>query len=769
MKQSVPEHTHTRMIRNSRALILSSTVTSAFGLVFWLVAARWFGARELGIGLAFVTAMTLIAGMSTLGLRNGLVRFLPETGDQSRRLIVRSYALCATVGAALALVFAAGQRLWAPALVSLRTDPAHLTLFVVATAGWTVFVLQDSVLTGLHHATWIPAENALYAIAKLGLVMALPFAGEWGIMLAWSVPALVLLVPVNLLIVRRLLPALDTHSAGTIRTGSLVRFAAGDHTADLIRIAGSEVVVLVVLAKVGPELAASYFIAATIPASIGLITANVASAFVAEAAAQPANARALLRRGARQAVVLVVPVVVAATIAAPWILSVFGGNYRTEATSVFRLMLLSTIPQIVASLAVGFARSQRRVGLVVLIFAVNAIAPLVGAFVGLARWGLVAVGVATLVGQCIVVAAVATVLVRHGEAAPLLNRVARAASRVRGEARHRRRVHAVAGVLDEIELTRELGGRLGARRVLRTDNDTAVAMIDDGTEGRVIRVALSDAAANGIARHVDALTAMHEVGAKRGIDTERLPSVLQTGTCLGHHFAVETAKAGIRPDVATIATVSRAVAAFQWCHQFERQVRPLDSVRLEKLIDDPIRILTADHRLVVDDLATFHDLQVHLHSNLRGLEVITSRTQGDAWLGNLLVDPLDSSVIGILDWEDSVPDGLPDVDLVHLWTSVRSGYAIAEAYNVVTIQELVGSQFCRMPNPTLPAGPLVMLAWLLHTSSGLRRATEYGLSTRWFDQNIQQALTHWKRAIATARYVMHPIPADRLRQLAQRV
>lgn len=767
MKPSTLDLSDARMVRNSRALIVSSAVTSTFGLLFWIVAARWFGARELGIGGAFVTAMTLIAGVSTLGLRNGLVRFLPETGGQSRRLIVRSYALCAAVGSVLAMVFAAGQSLWAPSLHSLRTDPAHLTLFVVATAGWTVFVLQDSVLTGLHHATWIPLENALYAIAKLGLVMALPFAGEWGIVLAWSVPALVLLVPVNLLIVRRLLPGCET-GAGTIRARSLVRFAAGDHTADLIRIAGSEVVVLVVLAKVGPELAASFFIAATIPASITLITANIASAFVAEAAAQPANARALLRRGARQAVLLVVPAVLAAVIAAPWILSVFGGNYRTEATGVFRLMLLSTIPQIVASLAVGFARFERRVGLVVAIFAVNAIAPLVGAFVGLTRWGLMAVGVATLVGQCMVVTAVATVLVRRGEAAPLLNRAARAASRVRGAARHRRRVHAVAGVLDEIELTGELGGGHRARRVLRTDNDTAVAMIDDGALSRVVRVALSDAAANGIARHVEALTAMHQVGAKRGIDTARLPSVLQTGTCLGHHFSVETAIAGVRPDVATIATVSRAVSAFQWCHQFERQVRHLDSARLERLIDGPIGILTADHRLVVEDLATFHDLRVHLHSNLRGLEVITSRTHGDAWLGNLLVDPVDSSVIGILDWEDSIPDGLPDIDLVHLWTSVRSGYAIPEAYNVATVQELVGSQFCRMPNPTLPAGPLVMLAWLQHTSNGLRRATEYGLSTRWFDQNIQQALTHWKLAIATAHHVMHPIPAERLRQLAQR-
>lgn len=738
------------MLRNSRALIASSALTSAFGLLFWIVAARWFGARDLGVAGAFITAMTLIAGVSTLGLRNGLVRFLPEAGAQSRRLIGRSYLLCATVGAALALVFVAGQALWAPALSELQTNPSHLLLFVVTTAGWTVFVLQDSVLTGLHHATWVPAENAVYAIVKLGLVMALPFVGEWGIVLAWSLPALALLLPVNYLIVSRLLPRPELQSAGTIRTRSLVRFAAGDHTADLIRMAGSEVVVLVILAKLGPEMGASYFIAATIPASIGLIAANTSSAFVAAAAAAPGQARTLLRRSARQSAVLVIPIVLVATIAAPWILSVFGGNYRTEATAVFRLMLLSTIPQIVASLSVGYARFQRRVSFVVAIFTVNAVAPLVGAFFGLSRWGLVAVGAATLIGQCVVVAAVAITLVRRGEADAVLARAASVASRVRGAARHRRRVRAVAGVLDELTLTRGSGDPLGTRRVLRTDNDTAVVMIEDRAGRRVVRLALSDAAANGIGRHVRALTQMHEYAATRNIDTDRLPFVLDSGMCLGHQFSIETAKPGVRPPLATIASVSRAVEAFQWCHQFQRQVSHLDAACLERLIDEPIAILTADDRVNRGDLATFRALSGHLHDSLLGLDVITSRTHGDAWLGNLLIDPVDSRVVGILDWEDSTHDGLPDVDLVHLWTSVRSGYAIAEAYNTSTIQELVGAQFCRMPNPTLPAGPVVMLAWLLHTSGGLRRATEYGLSTRWFDQNIQQALTHWRRAIASA-------------------
>ena len=75
-------HLREPMRRASYALILGTGITSALGLLFWALAARWLTPAEVGIGAALVSATTLLANFSTLGLRNGLVRFLPEAGPR---------------------------------------------------------------------------------------------------------------------------------------------------------------------------------------------------------------------------------------------------------------------------------------------------------------------------------------------------------------------------------------------------------------------------------------------------------------------------------------------------------------------------------------------------------------------------------------------------------------------------------------------------------------------------------------------------------------
>jgi hypothetical protein len=98
------------------------------------------------------------------------------------------------------------------------SDPLYVSLpfacwFVVSTAAWSVFSLQDSALTGLRASVWIPLENAAYGVVKLGLLVVVAQTSlSDGAFTSWTLPVLALLVPVNLLLFRRLVPR---HTAST--------------------------------------------------------------------------------------------------------------------------------------------------------------------------------------------------------------------------------------------------------------------------------------------------------------------------------------------------------------------------------------------------------------------------------------------------------------------------------------------------------------------------------------------------------------------------
>ena len=88
MSAAVATHLRDPMRRSAYALIVATGLTSGLGLVFWALAARWLPTATVGIGAALVSVMALLANLSTLGLRNGLIRFLPTAGSASRRLII---------------------------------------------------------------------------------------------------------------------------------------------------------------------------------------------------------------------------------------------------------------------------------------------------------------------------------------------------------------------------------------------------------------------------------------------------------------------------------------------------------------------------------------------------------------------------------------------------------------------------------------------------------------------------------------------------------
>jgi O-antigen/teichoic acid export membrane protein/aminoglycoside phosphotransferase len=744
-----PGPTDDRMNRNATALVVSSVLTSAVGFAFWVVAARTMSQTDVGVGGAAVAALVLLGNVSTLGLRNALPRFLPVAGIRTRQLILRSYAAAGGAAVLISYVFIAGAQIWAPELVALHEGVLGRVLFIGAVATWAVFILQDSVLIGLRHATWVPIENLAYAVGKLGLLAVLASTGSWALLVAWVIPALLVIGPLNRGIFTRLVPVASSESASLPTSSddlawrSIARFASGDHLADMIRFLGAEGVVLVVVAQLGAELSAPLFFAITIAATLGLVSSNIVSSFVAEASTRPHEMDVLLRRSARRAAALVVPGALIAAALAPLALAIFGSEYAAEGTTVLRLLLLAAIPQIVANLAIGVARHRRRVADVVKIALASSIFPLVGAIFLVPRFGIVAVGWTFLVGQIVLAAE----LLRRwfsGRRTPSAAAVQLLIG-VRRHLRQHRRRRAAAMLFDELDANRHGPDALHPRRLVPTETDAVIAIVERELDPVVVKVALSDAGARGLAAHYTAVAALR--WATRGLEcASLLPVRVEHGVIQGESYAIETACPGVSAIDAHSAALPVITDAILSIHRSTaRQVRIGDDL-VSGLISAPIRVLSEDRRLAAR-LGSLERLETMLASALSQHEVTVARTHGDFWLGNVLVDPATSTprVSGIIDWENSAEVGLPEVDLAHLWLSLQpsgmaAGVLIATAQNRFgdVIHPLRGCQ--DLPNPDLPARLVVGLAWLAHVSDGLRRSSRFALGRIWIRQNVLDVL-----------------------------
>ena len=273
--------------------------------------------------------------------------------------------------------------------MSFLTDPGFAVLFVVGVVSWVVFSLQDAVLTGIRATLWVPAENLVFGLLKLVLLVVLASSvASYGILTAWVVSMVVMLGPVNWLIFVRLLPRgrPRLRDPGMPHLGEMVRFVGGDYVGTLLSHASTTALPLLVIAVAGPEESAVFFVAWTISSALDFIATGTASSFLVEGAGRHEQVDAYRRAAARRAASLLVPAVVVTSLLADPLLAVFGQEYR-DARWTLVVLCLAAVPRLFLLLRISFLRVHRRIAAVVTMQALGCLSMLGLSAVGLATGG----------------------------------------------------------------------------------------------------------------------------------------------------------------------------------------------------------------------------------------------------------------------------------------------------------------------------------------------------------------------------------------------
>ncbi|MFJ1702663.1 lipopolysaccharide biosynthesis protein [Kitasatospora sp. NPDC088346] len=389
------------LLRNGHILVASTVLAAALGSLFWICATRWYSPAVVGRSYAALSAATLLSALGSFNLGNVLVRFVPAAGRHTRGLVLRCYAVSAGASALAAAVFLMLIPVIAPRLGYLR-EPVLAVAFVAATAGYSVFVLQDGALTGLRRTGWVLGENALFAVAKTGvLALSALLAIGTGILVSWSAGLVVAIVVTNVVLFRRAVPA--QHRAD--RTGApaptrVMRYAMADYLGNLSTIAAYSIVPLMVLNQLGAEQNAFYSLAWIIADTLYVAAFSMGSSLIVEAARAPERLAEHARRMLRHTGLLLLVATAVVIVAAPWILKLFGPGYSESGTTVLRLMVLSALPNVVLSVAIDVCRVRRALRWLIALQLTFAVLVITMVAVLLPAFGLTGVGLAWLITGC---------------------------------------------------------------------------------------------------------------------------------------------------------------------------------------------------------------------------------------------------------------------------------------------------------------------------------------------------------------------------------
>jgi hypothetical protein len=270
---------------NGGALMINVFVSGIGGFAFWIIAARSADPAVVARASAMVTS---ILGVTTLSQQSLVVNLpiLIAGSPRPRRVAGHAYlaALAITVVTS-SIYLAIGTRV-ASGLTYL-SNARLAAVFILGSVMWSIFSLQDAVLTGLRRGRTVLAENTIWAGLRLVLLIALPVVGmELGvgwIVGTWLIPATLLVAVITwYLFVMSRSPLRRPRGDVRLHRRSLFAFLGVEHLGALTNGLVQIVTPAVALTALGAEAAAPFLAAYSLLVVTEVAMGTFSGAFAVE-------------------------------------------------------------------------------------------------------------------------------------------------------------------------------------------------------------------------------------------------------------------------------------------------------------------------------------------------------------------------------------------------------------------------------------------------------------------------------------------------------
>lgn len=376
-------------------MIGSTAIMSILGFLFWLAVAHLYTPEQIGSASALIAATTLLGNMSLLGLEYSLMRFLPGSKNQSRDI---NAAIGFVAGAA---IFAAiGYLLISPLLgihLSLLDEPWQKIGFVVLMIVVSLNSLTDAVFIANRRAELHTLTYTTLATVKLILPLALIPFGSLGIFAAYAI-AVASSLALTIFLMRRYVGYQPNSGPNWSILGRVRTYAAHNYIGHLLSSLSPQVMPLIILAQLGADQVAYFAMAITIANFLYVIPIAISQSLLAESAGTPDAQRSHIRGAVKLLSLVLVPVVLLAVAAAPFLLHIFGHEYSGNSAGLFQVLAFATFFVAINEVCNAILNIQHRSSGVVSSQLITVVVTL-GATLLLLPHGLVGVGVALLLGN----------------------------------------------------------------------------------------------------------------------------------------------------------------------------------------------------------------------------------------------------------------------------------------------------------------------------------------------------------------------------------
>ncbi len=388
---------------NAFYLMLNTAVMALFGFFFWIVVARFYTEAEVGLGSAIISAISLVALISLVGLNVSLVRFLPHS-DKPQDLINSCYTLGGLTSVAVAGIFLAGLGFWSPALAFVNQNAIFASAFIIFTLLWTLSSLVNYTFIAQRRAGFVLCKDTIFSVLKLPLpILFVLFFHAFGIVTSWGIAVAVALAVAIFLFLPRVQDSYKP--VPTLRLSLLKdmwRYSSGNYLANLFMACLPFILPLMVVNLLGAEQNAYFYVGWMMAGLLFAIPGAISTSLFAEGSHFEDKLKENVTRSLKFTYLLLVPAVIVLILVGKWLLLAFGQSYSANALHLLWVLSLSSLPLALTQIYTGILRVTGRIKELMAIWGFIALVVILASYLIMPVTDIIGIGYAWLGAQAIV-------------------------------------------------------------------------------------------------------------------------------------------------------------------------------------------------------------------------------------------------------------------------------------------------------------------------------------------------------------------------------
>jgi O-antigen/teichoic acid export membrane protein len=405
------------IVRSTSILLLNGILTAVMGLVFFMIAARFYSSEEVGMATAIYSGVSMLAALSTLGLHLGILRFLPDANRRST-MINSVFTTIVFTGIVAALIFLLVLPLLSPEITEVLKDLAIGVAAVAFVVGMGLFSMHSNVFIALRKTKFVLAQQISLNLVRIPLVIAIASLGTAGLIIGWVVAVWMSIALASFLLIRALSGYVPTISLSRRILTDMARFSIGGYFAELLAAAPTYLLPIIILNTLGPQENAYFYIPfAAVSRGLFLAPYVFGITLLAEGSHSPERESRLVNMTLILSFAILAPIVFFFFIFGEWFLLLFGTEYSRNSLYTLWILASSCFPIALIEIYIAVKRIRMQVLSTVYAYLAIAVISLTVSYILLVRVGLVGASIGWIAGHGVVAVIAAGLLFRR----PIVN------------------------------------------------------------------------------------------------------------------------------------------------------------------------------------------------------------------------------------------------------------------------------------------------------------------------------------------------------------